>query len=178
MSDSAPAMADSSVTATTRNGMGLALMRAAWAGLCATALLLFVALAPSNVRDAAQNWQVVQSYSALAPWVSLPAYAAYYVVLHYAAALVFFAVAAVIVWHNSHEAITLLASLTLIGLPLVFNLGGYTDTWTDYPAAWQPALRAAREILGFGVVPTCWLALVFLFPNGRLAIARPRWLSG
>lgn len=161
---------------TTLRGPRLFTVRAAWIALVALTLAVFAALAPLNFRDIASDWQITRSYPALAPHVSKQAYALYVLALRYAVALVFFFTAAVIFRRKSDDWLALFASLTLLIVPIAFSLGGYSETWDLYPQPWRSLLRAARDFLAV-LGPFVFLALFYLFPDGRFVPGWMRWAA-
>jgi hypothetical protein len=62
----------------------------------------------------------------------------------------------------------------LVTLPLMFQLGGFSETWEYYPRAMRPVLSRAYDLLVMGVGLPALLAFLYFFPSGRLA---PRWLG-
>jgi hypothetical protein len=83
----------------------------------------------------------------------------------YAGLLVFLAVAALIVWRRPRDRMGLIVALMLITLPLMFQLGGYSDTWLPYPPAWRPVLDAPMHSAPSVGMPAL-IAFAYLFPTG------------
>src|SRR5262249_32326088 len=72
------------------------------------------------------------------------------------------------------ERVAWLGASVLVLLPLIFGLGGSTDTWVYYPEPWRPALQLWHSLVTAVGGVTGLIAFVFLFPDGRFA---PRWAS-
>lgn len=92
-------------------------------------------------------------------------YAAYFMALEVAVALVFAVVGAVIAWRRSEDALALFVSLTLfslaaVGLPPMLALAMYHPTW-------DLLVTAMRTI-----VAACFIIFLFLFPDGQFV---PAW---
>ena len=158
-----------------RGGL-LWLIRAGWLLIVAFAIYFAIALAPSYIRDATQNWQVQGSYPAVARIMTWSQYATYFLVLNYAATLVYLGVALFIFARKSDDWLALLVSLTLALVPLGQNWVGYADNDSGLSVPWSPLLHevylAVRWIGMLGL-----LVLVFVFPGGRFARTPPAWLQ-
>jgi len=158
-------------------GSRLFIARAIWIVVAALTLSVFIALMPYNWRSIAYDADIIQSATALAPLISLPTYTAYILALRYAGALAFLLTAGVIFRHKSRDGLAIFMSLTLILMPLGFNLGGYTASWGIYPRPWSELLATADGLLRV-LGPFCFLLLLHLFPDGHFALRRLRWAAG
>src|SRR5262249_28377391 len=130
--------------------------------------------APMHLRTVLGEAEVQRGYAAVRPLLSLRAFGSLVVALRYAGLLVFLAVAALIVWQRPEHPLSLVTALMLLTLPLMFQLGGYSESWLAYPPAWRPVLEAAYSAVVLLVGLPAMLAFGFLFPSGRPA---PRWLG-
>jgi signal transduction histidine kinase len=164
------------MTAATRlHGRPLWLARWLWLIIAGLSLALLLLMVPINLRTGASAWQITASYPAVANYVSFALYDGYVMGLNYLVAVVCLAVAGLIAWRRADEPIALLTASLLALTPLMFNLGGYTDSWWYYPAPWRDLFRVARETLVWTAGLFCDLAFIFLFPNGRFV---NRWMLG
>ena len=159
---------------TASNSRRLWLARAAWLAVAGPSVTLLVLLIPIHLRTVAYTWQFLDSYAAVAPFLPRAVYAAYWVSLSYLVTAVCLMTAGFIAWHKADERVAWLAGTVLVILPLVFGLGGNSETWTYYPEGWRPVLQIVHDglMLDGGVVSLT--AFVFLFPDGRFA---PRWTA-
>ncbi len=135
---------------------------------------LYLALLPIHLRTNLQDEQLRMAYVDVWPAMSLRTFGYLVAAGRYAGLLVFLAVAALIVWRRPRDRMSLVVALMLITLPLMFQLGGYSDTWLPYPPAWRPVLNAAYGFITGGVGVPALIAFSLLFPTGR---AEPRWLG-
>jgi hypothetical protein len=153
----------------------LALARAAFflpAGVCVSLLLM---LMPINLLTVQFDWQFEAAYPVVAPFVTLSAFTNYWLALSYGAALVCLLVGGMVAWRKADEPVAWLAGVVLVSFPIVFNLGGFTETWTYYPRVWRPFLAAARDVVTVFALLAIVL-FVFIFPDGRLPARWMRWL--
>ena len=147
---------------------------AGWAFWTLITIGLLAALVPIHLRTVIVNEAVLNGYYALGGRLSLRAFGNLVVALRYTGLLVFLAVAALIAWRRPKHPLTLITALMLVTLPLIFQLGGYTDTWLPYPRAIRPLLNLAYgAVLALVGLPAL-LAFLYLFPTGRAA---PRWVG-
>lgn len=146
--------------------------RVAWLLVAGLSLGLLVALAPINVRTVYLNWLFNDSYPAVAGFMTRAAYAAYFVGLNYAVAVISIGVAILIQWRRATEPVAWLASVLLIAAPVAFDLGGYAEQWSYYPPLWRPVFEFTRSFLVAVVALPSLLAFLYLFPNSR---PRTRW---
>jgi len=154
------------------------LTRAVWTVIAAATLGLLVVLLPVNLRAITSDWQVRESYWAVAAFMTRDAYARYVLALRYLVTLAYLAAAGLSAWRRPTDGMALLASATLLTLPLGFGLGGDLQ-YALYPEPeWWPAARAAGRWLGLAGVSYLLPALFFLFPNGRFAPAWLAWPAG
>lgn len=151
------------------------LARAAWLLIAGLSLGLLAVLVPINVHTVYLDWQFHQSYPAVASFVTRGTYAAYYIGLNYAVALLSIAVAVLIHWRRAAEPVAWLASVLLMVAPVSFGLGGYTEYWSYYPAPWRPVFEFIRSFLAAAVTLPSLLGFIFLFPHSR---PRTRWPAG
>jgi len=143
--------------------------------LCALVTVgLLIALVPIHLGRVLQDPQVQGGYLALRPAFSLRSFGNLVLALRYAGLLVFLAVAGLIVWRRPSDRLSLIVAVMLVTMPLMSQLGGFSDTWMVYPKAWRPVLNGAYQFVTFGVGMPAMLAFLFLFPTGR---AEPRWLG-
>jgi signal transduction histidine kinase len=156
----------------TLHGAGLFTARAIWIVIAVLTLGVFLALVPYNLNNIANDADIARAASALTPLISRQTFAVYLLVLRYLAAAVFLITAGVIFWHKSRDGLALFVSLTLILMPLGFNLGGYTDLWWRNGSSLDSLLAAADRFLRV-LGPLCFLLLFYLFPDGQFT---PRWL--
>ena len=161
-------------TASHPTGRRLWLARGLWLIIAGVSLAVLGLMVPINLRTHISDWQVVRSYPAVAGYLSYTTYADYLMVARYLVALVSVAVAVLIAWRRADEPIAWLTASLLVMLPVIFSLGGYTESWAYYPEPWRYVLSAAREIIAAGGGMVGLVAFVFLFPNGRFA---SRWLA-
>ncbi len=147
---------------------------AVWVGLALITGGLYVALFPIHLRTGIQSEEVLQAYRAVGPMISLRTFANLVLIGRYAGLTVFLAVAGLIVWRRPRDRMGLVVALMLITLPLMFQLGGYSETWLVYPKAWRPVLNSAFTFITLWVGLPATIACFFLFPTGR---AEPRWLG-
>ncbi len=162
------------MTVTHPAGRRLWLARGLWLLLAGPSLALLLLLIPINLREGMYAWQIEDSYPAIAKLVSYNHYAGYTLGLHYVVAAICLAVAALIAWRRADEPIAWLTAALLALIPLMFGLGGYTESWGYYPEPWRYLLRAAWGIIASAGGMVGLVAFVFLFPNGRFA---SRWLA-
>ncbi len=143
------------------------LARAAWLLIAGVSLGLLLLMVPINVRTVYSDWQFQQTYPAVAGFMTRPTYAAYFMGARYAVAALFYLVAALIAWRRAIEPMAWLVAVLLATVPVMFTLGGYTETWLYYPRPWRDILQLARETLTWAVGLPTLFAVLFLFPNGR-----------
>jgi signal transduction histidine kinase len=169
-------MQSTRVLQTTLCGGRLFIARALWAILTALTLSIFLALIPYNLRSITTDADIAQGAAALTPLISRPTLGLYMLVLRYVVAAVFLMTAAIIFWHKSRDGLALFVSLTLILMPLVFNLGGYTSSWWMYSATLNSTLAAADGLLRVAG-PCCFLLLFYLLPDGQFVPHGLRWVA-
>ncbi len=145
---------------------------ALWMVCALIAGLLYLALLPIHVRTVFQEEPVLQAYQTVAPILTLRTFGRLVLAGRYAGLLAFLGVAGLIVWRRPNDRMGLIVALMLITFPLMFDLGGYSDTWQPYPAPWWPILDAAVNFITLAVGPPAMFAFFFLFPSGR---PEPRW---
>lgn len=152
----------------------LTLGRAFWLIVMTAALISYTTLALRGTRMLLVEPMVGDSYQALTRVITYINYARLILVSRYFVAACFFATGLFIFWRKSHTVMGLVASLTIILLPLLAGLGGQPPVYpqnlgSDY---WRfmPLLDGFLYLVGFN----CMLLFVALFPNGRLP---GRWLT-
>ncbi len=153
----------------------LAVARAAWLLVAGISLGLLVLLAPINVRTIYRDWRFELTYPSVARFVTPASYAVYRLTLGYAVAAVSVLVGVAIAWRRADDRMAWLASVLLVSFPLVFGLGGYSDSWDFYPTPWRHIFRVAHDLLSLVGLQVLVL-IVFLFPNGRLPLRWMRWV--
>ncbi len=152
----------------------LALARAAFlvpAGVCVGLLLLLI---PINLLTVQFDWQFELTYPVVAPLFTRSAYAGYWIAIGYISGFVCMLVGIIVAWRKADDPVAWLAGVMLVSFPVVFNLGGFTDTWTYYPQPWRPVLELARGAVTVMAILAIVL-FVFLFPDGRLPMRWMRW---
>ncbi|MBL8056023.1 MAG: GAF domain-containing sensor histidine kinase [Anaerolineales bacterium] len=165
-------------TGSTLHGPSLWAARAAWAATAAATLGLLVVLLPVNGRAIIADWQVQESYLAVAAFLPQGVYAQYVLGLRYLVLAAYLGVAGLIAWRRPADGMALLASAALLTLPLGFGLGGDLQ-YGFYPEpAWWPAARAAGRFLSLASTSYLLPALFFLFPNGRFVPGWLAWVAG
>jgi signal transduction histidine kinase len=166
-------MPPSAGSGTRLQGWLLTIVRVAWVILALLGIATFVALIPLSLRGYMDEWQVRNAASALEPFIQRDVFGAYVLVIRYIAASAFFLVGAVIFWRKSSDWMAVSVALTLMLLPLTFNLSGFSDSVWMYAWPWDVAVRVARDVLVvFGV--TGFIGLLYVFPDGQF---RPRWMG-
>lgn len=158
-------------------GRWLILARILWATMTLFILCLFVVAIPVRFHElqhicmqgVCNELQLVPGdISALKELpFSLNIYAAYIIPLEVAYTLSYVLIAAIIFWRRSDDWLALFVSLTLVALgatlpPVIAALVKVQPAW-HYPALFVQELA-----------PTCLMAFLFLFPNGRFV---PRWTA-
>ncbi|MEP7357314.1 MAG: histidine kinase [Anaerolineales bacterium] len=144
-----------------------ALARIGWilfAGISLGVLLLMV---PINSLTIYSSWRFQASYPVLADLLTRRTYALYFMGIHYGVAAICYLVAGLIVWRRANDLVPWLAAIMLATLPVMFSLGGYSETWSYYPHPWRDVLKFLREALTWSAGLTSLLAFLFLFPNSR-----------
>jgi len=169
-------MLSNQIPNTTLRGARLVTARTIWIALTALTVGVFLTLIPYNLRNVVNDSDIARGASVLAPLISQHTFALYLLVLRYIAAAIFLITAGLIFWHKSRDGLALFVSLTLILMPLGFNLGGYTDTWWRYASALNSLLAAADGFLRV-LSPLCLLLLFYLFPDGQFAPRPLRWAA-
>ncbi|MCC7360135.1 MAG: GAF domain-containing sensor histidine kinase [Anaerolineales bacterium] len=149
-----------------------------WAVCALVTGVVYVALVPIHLRTNLQDEEVRMAYLDVWPALSLRTFGYLVAAGRYAALLVFLAVAALIVWRRPRDRMALIAALVLVTLPLMFGLGGFSDTWLIYAPAWRPVLRAAYGFSTVFVGLPALMAFGVLFPSGRAAPRRLGWVAG
>jgi hypothetical protein len=152
------------------------LARASLLLLAAVCLGLLVLLVPINLRIVYQDWAFVQGYPVVAAWLSRPAFAAYWLARDYALALLCTLTGLLLAWRRPVDRAAWLAGVLLITVPVLFNLGGYTETWGYYPPAWRQWLVWTHDVVSMAAIQSL-LFFVFLFPNGRPVTRWLGWLA-
>ncbi|MCC7361235.1 MAG: hypothetical protein IT317_17245 [Anaerolineales bacterium] len=147
---------------------------AGWGFWTLVTIGILAALAPIHLVTVVEDEQVMRSYLAVWPNLTLREFGNLVVVLRYAGLFVFLMVAALIVWRRPNHPLTLITAMMLVTLPLIGQLGGSTDTWLLYPKAVRPLLSLAHTAVVVFVGVPAGLAFIYFFPTGRLA---PRWLG-
>ena len=151
-------------------GRRLVLARAGWAALVASSLVLFAAAIPALYeRRGAPPESVVAGLARLG--IPEGAYAAYVTALLTVFGLGCFGVAAVIAWRRSDDPMAMFVSLflALLGGANHPNLRALADA---YPA-FEPLFGLSWRLLFAALI-----LFVFLFPDGRFALAWTRVLAG
>lgn len=148
------------------------LARAAWLAVASPSLAVLVLLVPIHLRTIYYQWQYLESYAAVAPFLSPGGYATYMLAAQYLVAGVCLVTAAFIAWQKADERVAWLSASMLVLLPLSFGLGGSSDTWVFYPEAWRPGLQVWHSLVTGAGGMASLTAFVFLFPDGHFA---PRW---
>jgi signal transduction histidine kinase len=151
-----------------------ALARASWLLFAGISLALLLLMVPINTATIYSNWQIRESYPAVADFVGLRTYAKYFIGLNYAVAAICYLVAGLIAWRRATEPVAWLAAVMLALVPIMFSLGGYTETWSYYPHPWRDYFKFARDFLTWSVGLTSMVAFIYLFPNSR-SVARWTW---
>jgi hypothetical protein len=152
----------------------LALARVAFLLVVGPSIGLLIALVPIHVLTASFDWQIEATYPAIARYMTQAAYAGLRGALSYVVALVCVVVGAAMGWRKADEPVAWLGGALLVSLPLSLGLGGYSDTWDYYPAAWRAIFIGARDAITFGSV-IAFVLFVYLFPNGKLPMRWLRW---
>src|SRR5215218_8869824 len=161
-----------SIPATTLRGRWLLLVRAAWVVIAALALGLFVASVPAYVYNVTESGQ--------ADWMGAPVEAPAGLVFtldllgvlaSITAALVCLTLAAVLFWRRSNDWMVVFVSsyLLLYGTIMAGPL-----EWAEgyYPAWPELSVDVVQPLL----LTTPTVALIVLFPDGRLVPRWTRWL--
>jgi len=150
------------------------LARASWVLLAGISLALILLMVPINIRTIRFEWKFVQSYAAVADIMTPKTYASIYMALNYGVAALCYGVAGLIAWRRAAEPVAWLAAVLLVLVPIMFSLGGYSETWSYYPLPWRDIFKYLREFLAWAVGLSSMLAFIFLFPNAR---STPRWTA-
>ena len=95
-------------------------------------------------------------------------YATYTIVLMSLAALGYWLVAAFLFWHRSDDRVALLATVSLVTFPMVFNPGIHT-----LPSPWW-SLANVLSFLG----SLCLVLFFYVFPSGHFVPSFTRWVTG
>ena len=152
-------------------GRRLTLARVAWLAIAGVSVTLLILLVPINLRGIYFDWQFQETYPVVAPLLSRAAYAAYVLTLDYAVTLIVLSIAFFIAWRKADDPMAWLTAAVLVMIPIMFSLGGYSETWSYYPspgAIFSPHPR--NRGLGRRHV---WLHLVYLLvPQWPLCYAR------
>src|SRR5215469_4588310 len=163
------------------HGRWLLLLRVGWVVVVVLALGLFVASIPlydahlhllcTGTADACTaSGQLtpgdVQRLHELG--LSLDFYATYMIVLMSLAALGYWLVAAFLFWRKSDDRLALLAALSLVTFPMVFNPGIHT-----LPSSWG-SLANVLSFLG----SLCLVLFFYVFPSGHFVPSFTRWVTG
>jgi cation transporter-like permease len=156
----------------------LALARGAWLGLAGVIAAMVLLQIPINVRSVQVEWRFQGSYAAVAGVLSRPAYAAYFLAVQYAVAVVCMLAGAVIAWRKADDRAAWLAGALLVMVPVTFALGGYAESWSYYPPPWQTVLAGMREILATGLGASLTALFFFVFPNGKMPLRWMGWVFG
>lgn len=161
---------------TTLRGAPLWIARAVWLFVGGAALVVYAMLLPLILRDNSYgSWEVERSAALFGINIysrAFDTYALFFLGLRYLALAVFLGVAFYIFWRKSNDWMAMLVSLTLLTLPLMFNLGGYTENWYLYHYPWDKLFNALDEFLN-GAGMLLLLTVFLLFPDGRFV---PRWM--
>ena len=150
------------------------LARASWVLLASISLGLILLMVPINIRTIYFAWTFEQSYRAVADFMTQKTYASIYMALNYGVAALCYCVAGLIAWRRAAEPVAWLAAVLLALVPIMFSLGGYSETWSYYPLPWRDIFKYLREFLAWAVGLSSMLAFIFLFPNAR---STPRWTA-
>jgi hypothetical protein len=153
-------------------GRRLWLARAIWLAVASPSVAMLALLVPIHLRTIYYEWQFLDSYAVVAPFLSRGGYAAYVLAAQYLVAGLCLVTAAFIAWQKADERVAWLSASMLVMLPLSFGLGGSSDTWVYYPEAWRPSLQVWHSLVTVVGGVAGLTAFVFLFPDGRFA---PRW---
>jgi hypothetical protein len=151
--------------------------RLAFGVLAVTCVALLILMVPINLATFRLEPDFRSAYALVAPWVSRAGFAAYWLARDYAVALLCVITGLLITWRRAEDRTAWLAGAVLVTLPIIFSLGGYTETWAAYPLAWRRWLLLAREAatqVGIQAI----VLFVFLFPTGRPATRWLGWLCG
>jgi hypothetical protein len=159
-------------------GWGLLLARASWLVFAVVMAGLVIMAVPARYQQlvtvspaAATNvGQLLPAGAAAVArlGLSVGGYAAYLTAIEAVAAIVFFAVAALIFVGRSRDGLALLVATALILLVLILPLVTVLDV---EGAAWRGPIRVLR-VAAVGSLPL----LLFLFPDGRFVPSWTRWL--
>ena len=146
--------------------------RAVWLVVASPSLVMLGLLVPIHLRTIYYDWQFLDSYPVVASFWTRDTYAAYVLVVQYLLAALCLIAAAFIAWQKADERVAWLAATVLVLLPLIFGLGGSSETWAYYPEAWRPSLLLWHTLVTVVGGVAGLTAFVFLFPDGRFA---SRW---
>ncbi len=150
------------------------LARVAWLAVASVSVSLLILLIPINLRGIYFDWQFRLTYPVVAPYLSRSTYAAYVLTGGYLLALVILITAGLIAWRKADDRMAWLTASVLVMTPVIFNLGGYSETWSYYPHPWSDIFRWTRETMAWLGGALGLSLFIFLFPNGRFA---PRWMA-
>jgi hypothetical protein len=153
------------------------LARAVWLLLAAANVGLLVLMVPINLRTLSLSWAFQTIYPAVAPFLSRSAFAAYTLVCGYAVTLLCLVTGILVTWRKPDDRVAWLAGLLLVMLPMIFNLGGYSDTYGYYPLPWRRLFFLTHEVIVLAGTQALGL-FVLLFPNGRPVRRWLVWLHG
>ncbi len=173
-----PLPATRSPSPATLHGWRLTLARVAWLTIASASVVLLILLIPINLRDFYFDWQFQETYPVVAPYLSRSTYAAYWLISHYSAALACFVAGSLIAWRRPNNPIAWLSAALLMMTPVMFSLGGYTDTWWFYPRPWSDIFRWVRETIAWLGGTLSLISFIFLFPNGRFVPRGLAWVYG
>lgn len=155
----------------------LRLAHAAFLLIAGVSLGLLLLMVPINLLTVQYDWRFQDTYPVLARLVSRSDYAVYTLTLNYAVALVCVLVGAVIAWRKADDRVAWLAGVLLVSIPVVFNLGGYSESWSYYPPPWRQIFALTRDLVSYAWLQAIVL-FVFFFPDGRLPLRWMRWVIG
>jgi hypothetical protein len=124
----------------------------------------------TDCLDGCLTPHIVQSLHALG--ISLPALASYWITVDLLFVLVYFGVAALIVWRKPTDRMALLAAFSLIAYGASFPSipGALVDI---HPSWWLPVNLVSEDVLGFPSL----IVFLLLFPNGRFVPRWTRWVA-
>ena len=162
------------------HGRWLLLLRVGWVVVTVLALGLFVASIPSYVAHlhllCTGTAAACTTSGQLTPGdvrrlhelgLSRDFYATYTIVLMSLAALGYWLVAAFLFWRKSDDRVALLAIVSLVTFPMVFNPGIHT-----LPSPWW-SLANVLSFLG----SLCLVLFFYVFPSGHFVPSFTRWVT-
>ena len=153
------------------SGPWLIVTRALWVVTALLTITILAILISRGTLLLVNEEEISVGYAALQQWVPYADYTRLVLAARYLTLAIYIAAAIFIYWRKSNELMGFITSITLLILPLLFNLGG---TVSDSCCTLSSPLGWIWPLVLFGLMVI--IAFFYIFPSGRFPAAWARRL--